>query len=117
VQDAAVKDNSLDLLVPDLSDRWPEPRLLWQHDVWFLRHRTRVPIDDLDADGARWLLDAVYDIAEGLHAVAARDEELTTSTGLRRAMAHAGVPLVSEIEPDVWLESTTLVRVLRDKCR
>ncbi len=36
-----VKDDSLDLLVPNLSDRWPEPRLLWQRDVWFMRHRTR----------------------------------------------------------------------------
>lgn len=113
VQDAPVKEDSLDLLVPELSDRWPEPRLLWQRDVWFSRHRTRVPLHNLDADAARRLLATIEGMAERLHGAAARDESLTASSGLRRAMAHAGVPLIGDLEPSVWLESTLLVRSLR----
>lgn len=113
VQDAQVKEDSLELLVPDLSARWPEPRLLWQTEVWFTRHRTRVPLDGLDADGARRLLATIEAMAERLHAVAALDESLTASSGLRRAMAHLGVPLVADLAASAWLESTLLVRSLR----
>ncbi len=117
LEDAPVKEGSLDLLVPDLSDRWPEPRLLSQRDVWFLPHRTPFPLDDLDEDGARRLLDEIGDLAGDLHRVAARDEALTTSSGTRWAMAAAGVPTIAELDPHAWLESTVLVRALRDRCR
>jgi len=117
LEDAPVKEGSLNMLVPDLSDRWPEPRLLSQREVWFLPHRTLVPLDDLDEDGARRLLDAIKDLAADLHRVAARDEALTTSSGTRWAMAAAGVPTIAELDPHAWLESTVLVHALRDRCR
>ena len=116
LEDAPVKAGSLDLLVPHLSDRSPEPRLLGPRDVWFQRDRTPVPLDDLDEDGARRLLDEIEDLAGDLHQVAARDEALTTSSGTRRAMASAGVPTIVELDPRAWLESTVLVRALRDRC-
>ena len=34
-------------------------------------------------------------------------------SGLRRAMAHAGVPSLEQTDPAVWLASTVLVRELR----
>ncbi len=117
LEDAPVKEGSLDLLVPELSDRWPQPRLLAQRDVWFLLHRTRVPLDDLDEDEARSLLDAIEDLATDLHRVAARDEALTTSSGTRWAMAAAGIPTIAGLDPRAWLESTVLVRALRDRCQ
>jgi len=117
LEDAPVKEGSLDLLVPDLSDRRPEPRLLSQRDVWILPHRTLVPLDDLDEDGARRLLDVIGDLAGDLHRVAARDEALTTSSGARWAMAAADVPTIAELDPRVWVESTVLVRALRDRRR
>jgi len=116
LEDAPVKPGSLDRLVPDLSDRWPEPRLLSQDQVWFLPHRTLVPLDDLDEDGARSLLDAIGDLAGDLHRVAARDEALTTSSGTRWAMASADIPTIADLDPRAWLESTVLVRALRDRC-
>ncbi len=117
LEDARVKEGSLDLLVPDLSDRWPEPRLLAQTELWFARGRTPASVADLDGDGARRLLGAIHALASNLHRVAARDEALTTSSGARWAMAAAGVPTIAELDPHAWLESTVLVRALRDRCR
>lgn len=117
LEDAPVKEGSLDLLVPDLFDRWPEPRLLGQREVWFLRDRTRVALDNLDEDGVRRILGEIGDVAGDLHRVAARDEALTTSSGARWAMASAGVPTIEGLDPHAWLESTVLVRALRDRCR
>ena len=117
LEDAPVKPGSLDRLVPDLSDRWPEPRLLSQREWWFQHDRGRVPLDDLNEDGARRLLDEIADLARDLHRVAARDEALTTSSGTRWAMASAGVPTIAKLDPRAWLESTVLVRALRDRCR
>lgn len=117
LEDAAVKPESLDLLVPGLSDRWPEPRLLSQREMWFQRNRIVVPLDGLDEEGARRLLDVMVSIAPDLHRVAARDEALTTSSGTRWVMAAAGVPMIEKLDPREWLESTVLVRALRDRCR
>jgi hypothetical protein len=113
VQDAQVPDGALDLLVPDLSGRWPEPRLLWQTDVWHLRHRTAVDLTSMGPREARWLLGVVKDLAVRLHAVAAHDEAVTTSSGLRRMLHAAGIPMIASLEAHVWLESTLLVRSLR----
>ena len=116
MEDSPVKPGSLDLLVPGLHDRWPEPRLLNQREMWFQRNRILVAVDALDEDGARRLLRVIVSLAEDLHRVAARDEALTTSSGARRAMASVGVPMVDELDPRAWLESTVLVRYLRGRC-
>lgn len=113
VQDAQVPDGALDLLVPRLDGRWPEPRLLWQTDVWHMRHRTTIDVASMGPTEARWLLGVVEGLAVALHEVAARDEVLTTSSGLRRALDAAGVPMIADLDPYVWLESTDLVRSLR----
>lgn len=47
VADEQVEDGALDLLVPGLDGRWPEPRALWQDEVFFLRDRTRVDVASL----------------------------------------------------------------------
>jgi len=117
LEDAPVKEGSLNMLVPALSDRWPEPRLLSQREVWFQQDRASVPLADLDEDGARRLLDVIEDVGADLHRIATRDEALTTSSGARWAMAAAGIPTIAELDPRAWLESTILVRALRDRCR
>lgn len=116
MEDSPVKPGSLDLLVPGLHDRWPEPRLLNQRELWFQQNRIPVAVDTLDAEGARRLLRVIVGLAEDLHRVAARDEALTTSSGIRWALASAGVPMVEDLDPLSWLESTLLVRHLRDTC-
>lgn len=113
VQDAPAADTALDLLAPGLHQRWPEPRVLWQDHVWWTRDRVELHLDAATADEARWLLGVVLGMAPALHAAAARDEDAVTSTGLRRALASAGVLMISELDPGVWIESTVLVRALR----
>ena len=113
VQDAVATDDALDALVPGLCHRWPEPRLLWQDEVWWTRDRVCLDLDYASPDDARWLLDAIEDLAPVLHRAAARDEDALTSTGLRTALAAVGVPLTADLDPDAWLESTVLVRTLR----
>lgn len=112
VQDAQVPGHALDLLAPGLCHRWPEPRVLWQDAVWWARDRVELDLDYAAADDARWLLGELHG-ALTLHGAAARDEELTTSTGLRRALDAAGIPMIGDHDPAVWLESTVLVRALR----
>lgn len=112
ITDEQVKDTALDLLVPDLDGRWPEPRALWQDEVFFLRDRTRIDVAALAPVDAGWLLSVLEELGPALHAAAARDEALTTSSGLRRAMAAAGVPAVADLDPLEWLAGTVLVRRL-----
>lgn len=114
--DQTITDDLLDRVLPlDAGGRWPEPRALWQRDVFHLHDRTPVDVDSLDARGARDLLVLLAGLAPVLHARAAIDERLTTCSGLRTAMATAGVPTVGDTDPDLWLESTLLVRVLRTR--
>lgn len=115
VQDAEVPDHALDLMVPRLDARWPEPRLLWQTEVWHMRHRTTVDVRSMGPGEARWLLGVLEGLAVRLHAVAAHDEVLTTSSGLRRTYAAVGVEMIACLNPHVWLEATLLVRELRDR--
>lgn len=112
LSDATVGDDLLGALLP-LDGRWPEPRALDQDAVFFLADRTRVDVAGLDAEDAVRLLGHLRDLAPALHGRACADEALTVSSGLRRAMAHAGVALVSETDPLVWLEASVLVRALR----
>ena len=111
VGDAVVGPDVLDRVL-DLADRWPEPRVLDQTSVFFLRDRTPVPVDGMGSEDARRLLAHVRGLAMVLHEAAARDEEITTSTAMRWAMAQACVPSVAELDPLAWLESTALVRHL-----
>ena len=111
LSDATVGDGLLDVLLP-LDGRFPEPRALDQDVVFFLHDRTRVDVAGLDAGDAGRLLALLRGLAPGLHARACADEALTMSTGLRRALAHAGVPLVAQTDPLVWLGSTLLVRAV-----
>ncbi len=111
VQYAVVTTEVLDRVL-DLADRWPEPRALHQTDIFFMPDRTCVAMSDLDADGASALLGHLRALTYDLHAVAARDEQLTTSTALRWAMEQAGVPRVADLNPHTWLDGTALVRRL-----
>lgn len=110
--DMRMPPDMLDEALP-LDGRWPEPRVLWQDEVFFLPDRSRLDVRALDPGDAAELLEALVESALGWHAAAARDERLTTSSGLRRALAAVGVPLVEDLDPLVWLESTALVRTLR----
>lgn len=111
VEDALVKDDVLDAVVP-LDGRWPEPRLLWQTDVFHLRDRTCLDLARACEGELEWVLEHLRDDAGMWHAAAARDEERTTSSAARWAMRETGVATVEETDPGVWLESTLLVRWL-----
>jgi hypothetical protein len=113
VQDAKVDSDVLDDLVP-LHGRWPDPRVLTeQGERFWLRDGEELVVADLDPPEVEWLLGWLTSLAPVLHDRAARDELLTTSTGVRRSLKAAGVLLVAETPPLVWLESTELVRALR----
>lgn len=114
MQDARVDEEVLRLLIP-LRGRWPDPRVLTEQDSRFWLCDVEVlDVAELEPQEVRWLLDWLTgDLLPVLHRRAVQDEELTTSTGLRRAMQAAGVPLVAETDPAAWLESTPLVRALR----
>lgn len=116
VQDAQVNDEILHLLIP-LRGRWPDPRVLTeQSDLFWLPDGEVIEIAHLDPPEVLWLLGWLTgDLLHRLHRRARQDEQLTTSTALRRAMKAAGVPLVAETDPLVWLESTRLVRALRSR--
>jgi len=116
VQDAQVPGTALALLVPGLHHRWPEPRVLWQDEVWWTRDRCRLDIEYASQDDLRWLLGQVRALAPELHAVAARDEDLMTSSGLRRTLAAAGIRMIRDTDPMAWAGSTVLVRSLRARC-
>lgn len=111
VQDAVVTTEVLDQVL-DLANRWPEPRALHQTDVWFMPDRVCLALADLDAEAASALLGHIRALAYDLHAVAAKDEQLTTSTALRWAMEQSDVPLTADLNPHTWLDGTALVRWL-----
>lgn len=113
VADAAVTADALDRLL-QLGDRWPEPRVLDQDEVFHLRDRTAVSLSGLSPGDAAGLLAHVRSLARELHATAVRDEALTTSTAMRWAMEQAGIPSVDDLDPSEWLESSVLVRALRE---
>lgn len=103
----------LDDLVP-LHGRWPDPRVLTEQDEKFwLYDGEEIEVAGMSAAEVEWLLAWLVQLAPALHRRAVLDEDLTTSTGVRRALRSAGVPLVAETAPLVWLESTRLVRRLR----
>lgn len=115
-QDALVNDDVLHLLIP-LRGRWPDPRVLTEQDERFwLPDGEVIEIAELDPPEVLWLLGWLTgDLLQPLNRRARQDEQLTTSTALRRAMRAAEVPLVAETDPLVWLESTRLVRALRQR--
>ncbi len=115
VADAVVTADALDRVLT-LADRWPEPRLLDQAEVFYLRDRTTVSVAALDADGASRLLALLRGLAAELHAAAVRDEEVTTSTAMRWAAEQAGIRAVADLDPLAWLEASVLVRWLRARC-
>ena len=110
--DALIDPDLLDHLLP-LDGRWPEPRLLDQVDVFYLRDRTRVDPQIFDAETAGWLLNELHTDLPDWHAAAVFDEESTTGSAARDAFAALGVRPVRGLDPQVWLASTVLVRFLR----
>lgn len=112
MSDARVKPELLHLLLPCLDCRWPEPRALAQDEVFFLPDRERLDVPRLSPREASLLLEFLDEIAEELWGAAARDEELTTSSGMRRALAAVGVPAVADHDPAVWVRSSRLARTL-----
>lgn len=110
--DALLTGQALDAVV-GLGQRWPEPLALHQTERFFLEDRTEIRTEHLDADLARDLLDLLTIYADPLHETACRDEQATTSSAVRWLLDGLGVPPVAAHEPEVWLESTELVRWLR----
>lgn len=110
-RDQLITPEALDLAVP-LDGRWPEPRLLDQTDVFYLRDRTELPLDELDADDCATLLRLIRSDTALWHRAAVIHEDHTTSTALRWAYEQAGVPTAEALAPDEWLDQTRLVRWL-----
>jgi len=111
LEDALIDPDLLDRVVP-LDGRWPEPRLLDRTDVFYLRDRTRLHPRGFDAETAAWLLYELHVDLPDWHAAAVFDEEATTGSLARAALAALGVPTVRDLDPRAWLESTVLVRFL-----
>ena len=114
LEDALIDPGLLDRVVP-LDGRWPEPRLLNRTDVFYLRDRTRLHPRGFDAEMAAWLLDELLTDLPDWHAAAVFDEEATTGSLTRASLAALGVPAVRDLDPRAWLESTVLVRFLRER--
>lgn|GEM_PF-4842544 len=110
--DALVDPDRLDLVLP-LDGRWPEPRLLEQTGVFYLRDRTRLHPRAFDPETAAWLLDDLHVDLPDWHAAAAFHEETTASSVTRDALAALGVLSVRVTDPQAWLESTVLFRFLK----
>lgn len=110
--DALLTEQAMDVVV-GLGQRWPEPRALHQTATFFLEDRTEIELRHLDADLARDLLDLLHIYAGPLHETACRDEDATMSSAVRFVLDGLGVPPVAAHDPEVWLESTELVRWLR----
>ncbi len=103
-RDAVLTRDALDAAV-GLDQRWPEPRLLDQTDVFYLWDRTRMDLDGLAQRDLAWLLGYLRENAAAWHAAAVADERHTTSTALRWALEQAGVPLVESLDERDWLRA------------
>lgn len=97
----------------DLTTRWPEPRLLYQTEVWVAQDRRRYQVEDLDGFDAEVVLRILFDHAAEWHEQAMRDEQLTLSSAMAWALLNLGVGFVHDFHPMVWLASTDLVRALQ----
>lgn len=113
LDDPLLPPEALDRL--DLDGRWPEPRALDQTAVFFLRDRARVDVADLGQAECCWLLELLLRLVVPLHEQAACDDESTTSSAMEWALDELDVEPVHALAPAVWLESTDLVRALRDR--
>ncbi len=111
LEDALIDPDLLDRVVP-LDGRWPDPRLLDRTDVFYLRDRTRLHPQRFDAETAGWLLDDLHVDLPDWHSAAVFDEEATTGSLTRAALAALGVLAVRDLDPQTWLESTVLLRFL-----
>lgn len=114
LDDQLVTDEALDRMI-GLGARWPEPRALDQVGVFHLEDRTAVEVPFLDDRNVEDLLRLLVLLAADLHEVASCDDESTTSSALEWALDETGVLPVHALEPLVWLESTVLVRHLRQR--
>ena len=112
LDDELVSHEALDAVV-GLGARWPEPRALDQTATFHLDDRSVLSLRLLDEAGARDLLALLLGLADGLHEVACCDDEATTCSAMEWALDELRVPPVHAFAPEVWLESTELVRWLR----
>ena len=110
-EDALIDPDLLDHVLP-LDGRWPEPRLLGQTHLFFLRDRTRLATRLFDAETAEWLMDELHTDLPDWHAAATFHEGTTTPSTARDVLAALGVPAIRDIDPQTWLESTVLFRWL-----
>lgn len=94
---------------PGILDR----RVLIQAEVWVDARAVVHRLEDM-GDGYRANVAAHLHLhATWMWAAAAFDELLDNPLGVHTAHREAGIPLVGEVDPHAWLESTTLVRALR----
>ena len=83
--------------------------------MFYVRDRTRLHPRGFDAETAAWLLYELHVDLADWHSAAVFDEEATTGSLTRAALAALGVLAVRDLDPRAWLESTVLVRWL-DAC-
>lgn len=98
-----------------LSERWPDWRLLCQPFMWLTPDDDFVALEDLDGPALADLLLHLRSNAPALHAQAATDEQYATSSAMRWAYEQLGVLPVADLHPLAWLDTTPLVRALRQR--
>lgn len=81
--------------------------------MFHLDDRSALSLRLLDDEGVADLLRLVELQADALHEVACCDDEATTCSAMEWALDELRVPPVHAFAPEVWLESTELVRWLR----
>lgn len=109
LDDAPQPYEALQADVP-LTSRFPDWRTLHQTVVWLTSKGEGIPLDEMHPADVEALLDAVRSDALDWHAQAASDEWYATSTAMRWAYQQLDVLMIGETHPQVWLNSTPLIR-------
>ena len=88
-------------------------RVLDQTQLWVDSHATVHRLPDMGDAYRANVVAHLHLHATWMWAVAAFDELLDDPVALHAAHRETGIPLIGEVDPHTWLESTPLVRALR----